>query len=77
MLPDTASRKENPVIKLSRRYHPIAGRAVCLDPGCPFDRTGPGLPKLAERHAAGTGHDVAVTTAATVIYGPQFEQSRT
>lgn len=63
--------------KLSRRYHPIAARAACSDPGCPFDRTGPGLPKLATRHVRDTGHEVAVTTAATVIIGPQPEQAST
>jgi hypothetical protein len=77
MPPDTATHQEPPVIKLSRRYHPIAGRAVCLDPACPFDLAGPGLPKLAARHAAGTGHEVSVTTAATVIYGPQSQPAST
>lgn len=60
-------------MKLSRRYHPIAARAVCKDPGCPLDETGAGLPALAAGHFRDTGHQVEVTTAAKVIFGPQPE----
>jgi len=51
-----------------RRYQVLPDRAACHHPGCTFRRDGPSAEQLAEHHSAGTGHEVVVTSGATVTF---------
>lgn len=55
-------------MRLTRTYNMQPDRANCYQPGCTFHREGPTAEPLGEAHASATGHEVRVTTGATLVF---------